>query len=236
MRVGGGRWLAVALSVAVGVAAGALAAGLATEEPEELDPLALETSLVNLDCDLDTSILLVERGPASPALHAAVVEAKNRGESVHYLRTADSCDTSYAAEGEPTPEYAVYVGPFDTLAEACRLRMSEAHKGGDVVTRLREGNTMFVKCACELPTADLPVLDPAAVPSVVDRMWTAQLQSMLVDLGKLEDAVDETGVLDARTVAVIRRMQAFVGYAPSGVVDAAVWRVVVGRACGRYDY
>ena len=123
---------------------------------------------------------------------------------VRYLRVADSCPTLYAGEFTPVPvpEYAAYLGPYESLAEACRDRMTLAHKG-DNVTRLRAGNDIFVKCVCELPASAFPVLGPGLAASAADGIWVRHLQLLLVDFDRLPEEDASPGAFDDRTASAV---------------------------------
>lgn len=239
MRSGGGigwpRTLALLLSLALGVAGGAGAAYLVGEpdRPDPAaDPLRLGVELVNQQCSGD-HLLVVARGSNRPGLRAAVV---GNGAEAKYLDTAASCPTRYAPLDTEVPAYVVYLGPFSTPGAACRIRMTVEHMG-DYVTSLRAGNQTYVKCPCELSTSTWPVLEPGmAAPDGLETMWTRQLQKMLVDLGRLTDDVDETGVYDEKTQAAVTRIQAGASLPATGVVDAPTWSAVRDRACRGYDY
>lgn len=233
--IGWGRGLAMVCSIALGVGAGAGAAYLVSDPTPvsyAADPLRLGADLVNQECSGD-NLVVVGRGANRPRLRAAVVESLGEAK---YLDTAASCPTLYAPIDDEVPEYVVYLGPFSTPGAACEIRMTVKHKG-DFVTSLRAGNQSYVKCPCELSASTWPVLDPAmGAPDALESMWIRQLQGMLVDLGRLTDDVDETGVYDEATVSVIERIQAYESRAVTGVVDAATWSIVRDRACRRYDY
>lgn len=235
MGIGWLRGAALVLAVALGASSGLAVARLA-DDPSGYtaaqDPLNLGVELVNQTCD-GGSLVLVGDGDTRPALSAAVVE--NAGEA-RYLDTAASCPTIYAPLDEPLPRYVVYLGPFATPGEACGIRMSPEHKG-DHVTSLRSGNQSYVKCPCELSVDTWPVLTPGmGPPDTLEGMWINQLQGMLVDLHKLRADVDTTGLYDATTEAVVRRIQAFWSLTPDGVVEARTWALIRDRACSAYDY
>ena len=233
MRIGWLRGAALVLAVVLGTSSGLAFSRVLDGGPDPgRDPLGIGAELVNQPCS-GGSIIVVGRGENRPALRAAVVE--NAGEA-RYLDTDASCPTLYAPLDKPVPRYVVYLGPFTTPGAACERRMTPEHKG-DFVTGLRTGNQTYVKCPCELATAGWPVLTPdMGSPDALQGMWIRQLQKMLVDTGRLRDDVDESGVYDARTVAVVRRTQANESVTPDGVVDAQTWSIIRDRACQSYDY
>ena len=208
--------------------------GTARRARKAPDPLNLDVPQVNLRCTGD-GILVVGHGDHRSALAAVVADHAREG--VRYLRVADSCPTLYAGEFTPVPVpgYAAYLGPYDSLAEACRDRMTLFHKG-DNVTRLRAGNDIFVKCVCELPVSAFPVLGPGLAASAADAIWVRHLQLLLVDFGRLpEEAV--TGRFDDRTASAVAEIQAATALPPAdGVVNAPTWTLLRDRLCGTYVY
>lgn len=236
MGTGWVRWLALLMAVVLGVGAGAGAARLVHDADDASvsadDPLRIGASLVNQGCTGE-SVIVVGRGESRPSLRAAVVGTT--GEA-RYLDTEASCPTLWAPIDIETPPYVVYLGPYPTAGAACEIRMTVEHRG-DYVTSLRAGNQTYVKCPCELSAATWPVLDPAmGAPDALESMWITQLQGMLVDLGRLTEDTDETGLYDATTVAVVERIQTFGSLPVTGVVDAATWTLIRDRACRGYDY
>ncbi|MGZ4466498.1 MAG: peptidoglycan-binding domain-containing protein [Nocardioides sp.] len=228
-----GRVLLVA--ALVGLVAGALTAYLlpGSGSSAAQDPLGLGVPLADLGCT-GRSVLVVGAGDTAAPLAAAV--ADNPGGHVRYLRTADSCDTAWGPSDQPAPAYVAYLGPYAERATPCAARMSVQHKG-DSVTRLRSGNTSFVKCICELSPETFPVLSVGMATDPATGIWVRALQGTLVDIDPARFTQDEvTGVYDARTAARIRPLQAYNAVDPNGVVDAVTWRLVRDRACGTYDY
>lgn len=232
-RIGWLRGAALVVALMLGAIAGAGAASLVADTSDESvsDPLTLGADLANQSCTGD-ALLVVARGDSRPALRAAV--ADNPGAS--YLDTAASCPTLYAPLDTEEPAYVVFLGPYDSPTGACEIRMTPEHQG-DYVTSLRAGNQTYVKCACELSAASMPVLTPGlGTPTTLDRMWIHQLQGMLVDLGRIVEDEDETGDFDATTVAAVRAIQTAEQREPTGVVDAGMWEFLKARACRGYDY
>ena len=233
MRNGWLRGAALVLAVGLGTSSGLAFSRVLDDDPDPgRDPLGIGAELLNQPCSGD-NIIVVGRGENRPVLRAAVVESA--GEA-RYLDTDASCPTLYATLDKAVPKYVVYLGPFSTPGEACALRMTPEHRG-DFVTGLRTGNQTYVKCPCELATDGWPVLTPGmGSPDALEGMWTKQLQKMLVDTGRLRDDADESGVYDATTVAVVRRIQANQQLTPDGIVDAQTWSIIRDRACRFYDY
>jgi hypothetical protein len=199
------------------------------------DPLHLGIPLVDQDCSGE-SLLVVGYGNNVAPLSTAVANSGKAG--LHYLRSDKSCATILGPERKPRPSYVVYLGPYETLADPCELRMTPAHRG-DFVTVLRSGNAELVKCACALPSAAGPDLRLGMVETQEDVVWIRSLQSMLNDYYDDDfphDAI--TGVYDERTAAAVTKVQQ---EAPGvltepGVVDGTTWQIITDRICRIYDF
>ena len=100
------------------------------------------------------SLLLLGRGSTRGALRSSIVNAAG-GDRAHYLDVHRSCPTVYTTSEVGSPDYAVYLGPYDSASAACEARMTAEHEG-DAVTRLAQGNEIYVKCPCELSTSTMP--------------------------------------------------------------------------------
>lgn len=234
MSVGVLRYAALALSVALGLGAGAGAAYVVDRTDRTdgaADPLGLGIELVNQRCTGE-SIIILGRGSTRVGLRPAAVEYAHEAK---YLDVDASCPALYAPLDAPAPEYVVYLGPFADHGAVCARKMTVEHRG-DPATSLSPGNQTYVRCPCELSADDWPVLTPdMGRPDPFEGMWIHQLQSMLVDIGRLVDDVDESGVYDARTVAVVRRIQDYYLLEPDGVVDTETWEAIRDRACRSYE-
>ena len=233
MRIGWLRGAALVLAVVLGLSSGLAGARILDDlgETPAQDPLNLSADLVNQGCS-GGNIIVVGKGETRPTLRAAVVA----NPEARYLDTDASCPALYAPLEEPPPKYVVYLGPFTTPGAACELRMTPDHKG-DFVTALSPGKQTYVKCPCELPTTDWPVLTPdMGDPDTLEGMWINQLQGMLVDLGRLTEDVDESGRYDETTQAAVRGIQTSAVEVADAVVDAPTWELIARRACQSYDY
>jgi hypothetical protein len=199
------------------------------------DPLHLGIPLVDQDCTGE-SLLVVGYGNSVAPLGTAVADNGSKG--VRYLRSDESCATVLGPERESSPTYAVYLGPYETLQEPCRLRMTPEHRA-DFVTVLRSGNEMLVKCPCALPTSEAPELRLHMEVDAEAVVWIRSLQSMLNDYDPQEFPRGRiTGEYDAATAARVTEIQA---EAPGrqttpGVVDDAPWQILTDRICRIYDY
>jgi hypothetical protein len=243
--------LALVLAAVVGVVAGTLV-GIATtgESPDakandpgssptsaapgnSTDPLSLGVPLENLDCTTQ-KILVVGWGDTSGILASAV--SANRDGDAKYLDTAQSCNTVYGPEDEPTPRYVVYLGPFDSTSEPCGLRMSVDHKG-DAVTSLKSGQRTHVPCLCVLRPADFPELSFGMHPSTRDGIYVRALQQMLLDIG-LITATHVTGYFDQATANVITKLQKLNALTPAkyGQVERLTWIQIRDRGCVGFDF
>lgn len=239
-----------ALWLPIGAALLGAAAGVATAlvVPDELpvtsessynDPLRVGVPLVDLECTGD-SVIVLGYGETGAPLRSAVVN--NAEETVRYLRTDDSCPTLWGPPGADVPEYVAYSGPYDSLVDPCLSRLTGEHKRDDV-TRLHSGNTTYVKCVCEVPTADLQVLSRRDGTDPATAIWVRSLQNTLVDIDAAagrEDGFrdrDVTGIFDATTEQRIEDFQEVRDIVPpTGIVDAETWGALTDQVCITYDY
>jgi hypothetical protein len=250
------RWdargtIALLISALVGIAAGVVL-GYSTEnsppgsaDPDgpgsspststsPQDPLGIGAPLVNQDCTTE-KILVVGSGSSAGALSNAV-SANPPGE-VKYLETSESCDTFYGPEGATAPpEYVVYLGPFDSNAEPCGLRMSVDHKD-DAVASLKKGQDTFVPCLCVLPPKTFPKLTVGMEASTLDGIYTRALQEMLLDAQQIT-ADHVTGRYDLYTADKIEDLQELNALSPSsyGRVNTPTWIQVRDRGCLNFDF
>lgn len=195
------------------------------------DPLRVDAPLVNLRCNGQT-ILVVGTGNTV----GAIIEAVSSNTEVSYLETAKSCPTLYQPEGQSTPRWVAYMGPFDSLSEPCSLRMSIDHKR-DSVTSLKEGLESHVQCLCVLKPETFPDLAVGMVADTRDGIYIRSLQQALVDLGLIRTE-DITGSYDQHTADMVERIQRLnaLGADLYGTVEILTWRAIRDRACIRYDF
>jgi peptidoglycan hydrolase-like protein with peptidoglycan-binding domain len=197
------------------------------------DPMGLGVPLENVDC-IGKKILVVGWGETSGKLASAI--ARNPGGEVKYLETANSCDTLYGPENQPQPTYAVYLGPFDSNAEPCLLRMSVDHQG-DAVISLKPGQKTHVPCLCVLRPDDMPELSIGMNPSTRDGIYIRALQEMLLDIGYIT-ASHVTGHFDRQTKKAIVELQKLNALTPAkyGTVERLTWAQVIDRGCVGFDF
>ena len=146
---------------------------------------------------------MVGWGETRGALSNAV--SANLDGGVKYLETAKSCNTLYGAEKQDPPAYAAYLGPFDSLAEPCSLRMSVDHKS-DVVTSLKPGVKIHVQCLCVLDPATFPTLAVGMESDTRAGIYIRSLQRLLVDIDQ-NPTHHITGEYDAETRDLIVPLQ-----------------------------
>ncbi len=206
------------------------------DTPANDDPLHLGIPLANQECSGD-ALLIIGYGNTRAPLSSAVANSGTKGLS--YLRGSASCDTTLGPEGKPRPAYIVYRGPYDSRREPCEIRMS-GDESGSFVTVLRSGNKQLVKCACEIPTSEAPLLSlDMGAPDQAETLWIRALQSMFND----DDAerFPRTAITGQYDDATAARVTLFQENAPGkvtepGVVDRTTWGIITDRLCRNYDY
>jgi hypothetical protein len=199
------------------------------------DPLRLGIPLVNQDCT-EESLLVLGYGNTTAPLSSAVANSGRDG--VRYLRTVDSCDTILGPEGQPTPDYVVYRGPFDNRQEPCEIRMT-GQDPNSFVARLREGNEVLVKCPCEIPRSQAPHLFLQRDADASERLWIRGLQNMFHDDDP--QGFPRTSITGDYDQPTADRVSAFQDRAPGkvtvrGEVDETTWGILTSRLCRQYDY
>jgi hypothetical protein len=245
--------MALAVSALVGITAGVIV-GITTGDPGSSraddgdptrpttsatpstnDPLGIGATLANLDCTGKT-ILVVGWGSADHRGALTNAVSANPGTEVKYLKVADSCDTLYGAEKQEAPEYAAYLGPFDSIAEPCELRMNIDHKN-DVVTTLKQGVKIHVQCLCVLDPEEFPTLAVGMDADTREGIYIRALQRLLIDIGQNPDH-HVNGRYDLQTSRMIIPLQRLNALDSDfeGTVEKQTWGVLRDRACVNYDF
>ncbi|WP_309649946.1 peptidoglycan-binding domain-containing protein [Nocardioides sp.] len=237
-------WLPLAAALLGATAGVATALVVPDEEPVTSessfnDPLRVGVPLVDLECTGD-AVIVLGYGETGAPLRSAVVN--NPDETVRYLRTDDSCPTLWGPPENDVPEYVAYSGPYDSLMDPCLARLTGEHKRDDV-TRLHSGNTTYVKCVCEVPTADLRVLSRSDGTDPETAIWVRSLQNTLIDIDVAAGREDRfrpenvTGIFDEATEQRVKDFQEVRDIVPpTGVVDAETWGALTDQVCITYDY
>jgi hypothetical protein len=189
------------------------------------DPLGLGVSMVNQPCG-SKSLVVTIAGSSPARLASAVAEDPH---DVRYLDISDSCPTVWTTGGRRTHGYATYLGPYDTVVQACRVRMTAAHRG-DLVTRLVEGTREPVQCLCYLDYQTMPRLVPGADVDALQGIYVFALQDVLTSIG-LNPTDHVTGVYDNVTVDAVKTFQHNRALPATGIVDTATWHDLQGPGC-----
>lgn len=221
------RLLAVAVSAVLGVVGGVVTGTLLDRHPTTHDPLGLGVPLVNQQCT-GQSVLVTMASRSEAALASAVAEDPAH---TRYLEIDRSCPTAWkqdvAAHG-----YAAYLGPYSSVSQACQARMTVAHRG-DLVTRLVHGAQQPVQCLCYLGFSTMPTLRPGMDVGARDGIYVRGLQNLLFTVG-LNAHDTETGLYDDATIAQVRSFQTLKTLPATGIVNAATWHALQGKACKLY--
>ncbi|MGC4109780.1 MAG: peptidoglycan-binding domain-containing protein [Nocardioides sp.] len=220
------RLLAVTVSAVLGIAGGVLSGRLIDHGSGGSDPLGLGVDMVNQSCT-GQSLLVTMASRSQDALASAVAENPD----TRYLEITRSCPTVWKQE-VTAHGYATYLGPYSTISQACQTRMTVAHRG-DLVTRLVNGSTQPVQCLCYLGYSTMPILRQSMDLSALDGIYVRALQKMLYTAGVNHDDT-ETGLYDDATIKQVKAFQTLKGLPANGVVNAATWHALQGRACKLY--
>jgi hypothetical protein len=213
------------LGLGGGVAGGLVLGGGSAHGP---DPLGLGVSLVDQGCT-GKSLLVTASGKSQAELASAVAENPDH---TRYLAVDASCATAWRQGGAQSHGYVTYLGPYDSVGQACAERMTVAHRG-DLVTRLEEGTTQPVQCLCYVDFATMPKLRLGMDATARDGIYVRALQKVLATL-KLNPSDTQTGIYDQSTVDQVKQLQSTNGLRPSGVVDSTTWHTLLGKGCPLY--
>jgi hypothetical protein len=157
---------------------------------------------------------------------------------VRYLETANSCNTLYGDPDGPTPDYAAYMGPYDSISEPCGLQLSVDHPN-DVVTQLKPGVNSHVQCLCvnRLNNTNFPQLAFGMHATTREGIFITALQRLLVDIG-MNPTQHVTGRYDRQTRDMIIPLQELnaITVHPPGLVEKKTWRMLRDRGCLKYDF
>jgi hypothetical protein len=222
------RVLAVAASAVLGLVGGAVGATVFDHKPAGPDPLALGISLVNQQCTGE-SLLVTSTGLSPTLLSSAVAEDPDH---TRYLQIDRSCPTTWRESGAPARGYATYLGPYSSPGEACRIRMTAAHRG-DPVARLVNGSSQPVQCLCYLDFATMPQLRPGMEVGALDGIYVFALQRLLTTMG-LNPPDHDNGLYDELTQTQIKAFQRSIPLPQNGVVDHSIWHSLLQRGCRDY--
>ena len=188
----------------------------ATTTPTEVRTTAAEGS-TNVACN---GTFIVEIARSSTKANDAGVEkaaAKERGGK--FLDAAASCST-YKTDGV---RRVAYVGPFDTLAAACRARVRTGDLGA-VLHWMDADQVGPSYCVCRNSPAATPVLQAGTGTDddVATLLAIGEVQRMLKALGFFEPKIvgDPFG---PRTVSAVQAFQADQNLFASGVMDQPAW-------------
>jgi hypothetical protein len=218
------RLLALTVSAVLGLVGGVAGATM-LDGSRAADPLGLGVSLVNQPCS-NQSLVVTIAGSSAARLASAVAEDPHH---VRYLHIADSCPTVWTSGGTRSHGYATYLGPYQTVVAACRVRMTAEHRG-DLVTRLSDGSREPVQCLCYLDYQTMPQLRPGMTVDALDGIYVFALQDVLASIG-LNPTDPLTGTYDQATIDAVKAFQHARALPANGVVDAATWHDLQGPGC-----
>lgn len=172
----------------------------------------------NIACD-GSFIVEIARSSTASA-DAGVEKAAGRARNGKFLDASASCST-YSAVGV---RRVAYLGPFETLAEACEARV----RTGDltaVLHRMNADQRGHSYCVCAAGAE--PVLQAGAGTDgdVATLLTIGDAQRMLKALGFFKPKIvgDPYG---PRTIAAVQAFQTDQQLVASGIVDQQTWRAL----------
>ena len=186
-----------------------------TSSPTEVETTAAEGS-TNVDCD-GRFIVEIARS-TTPSTDAAVEEAATKETNGKFLDANASCE-KYKSEGV---RRVAYVGPFKTLAAACKARVKTRDLGA-VLHQMEADKVAPSYCICK-DAQTPPVLESGSGTNgnVNVLMAIGDLQRMLKELGFFKPKINGAP-FGPRTVTAVQAFQTDRKLFASGAMDQATW-------------
>ena len=144
----------MATSALLGIVAGVVGGLVVDRAAATQDPLGLGVAEVDQPCTGKTLLVVGARRPRPPS---SAPRSRDRGATARYLDTRPVLRHRVDRPRPHAAGYVAYLGPYDSPAKACPVRMTVAHRGS-IVTRLESGTTDPVQCLCYVGSRTMPLL------------------------------------------------------------------------------
>lgn len=192
-------------------------------------PLKIAVPYENQPCSGDIIVVLASSG--SPSADARAIDtAAGKVKGSKYLRTDKSCKTfNQTVNGNPI--YAAYIGPFDSMPEACEARVGTGVAASYVRTLSVDREQREI-CSCRDQASELPRLSSqsAADASYDIRLRVYDLQALLF-LAGVNPANIVTGNFGPETTKMVRTFQRQQDLQRDGWVGPQTWERLLTEAC-----
>lgn len=192
-------------------------------------PLQIAAPYKNQDCTDQLIVVLASSGdPGSD--DRTIGGAAKKVPGAKYLKTSKSCATfNQSLNGNPI--YAAYIGPYDSMSDACQAR-TDTGIASSYVRMLSLDRELREICSCEDEASALPRLstETAAAPTYDIRLRVFDLQSLLYLAGVNPDNT-VTGTFGPETEAMVRAFQRQQDLKRDGWVGPQTWGRLLADAC-----
>lgn len=201
-----------------------------TEEGPKSEADLMQVEGVSVGCD-DKYLVEFARSYSSAEFASEVVPAMSRIEGSQYLEVSKSCDTfSLPLNPSRRPDRVAFIGPYDTLAEACQARFDTGEVKA-IPHQLNEDQRGRNFCSCDVQESRPDLREGAGADQDLGTLlWVSEVQQML----RLEGYFD-LPVVGAKfgpaTKAAVERYQADRGLIVDGFVGAQTWGELTSDFC-----
>jgi peptidoglycan hydrolase-like protein with peptidoglycan-binding domain len=192
-------------------------------------PLNVTAPYENQGCTGALIVVLASSGdPKSD--DRTIASAVKKEPDAKYLQTNKSCKTfNQSVNGNPI--YAAYLGPFDSMADACQSRV-DSGIAASYVRMLSLDRELREICSCEDEASELPRLSTkvAGQPPYDTELRVFDLQSLLYLAGANPNNI-VTGRFGPETAKMVRTFQREERLKHDGWVGPQTWGRLLAQNC-----
>lgn len=199
------------------------------DDTQTQGPLDVTAPYANQDCTDGLIVVLASSG--DPAQDDKVIQsAAKKAPDAKYLQTNKSCKTfNQSLNGNPI--YAAYLGPFESMGEACQARV-DSGTASSYVRMLSLDRELREICSCQDEASALPRLSTktAGQPTYEIELRVYDLQTLLY-LAGVNPSNTVNGTFGPETRQMVRAFQRQQRLARDGWVGPRTWARLLAENC-----